>query len=172
MEHSLEYILKSLSKDEMTEYIKSHPNKLVALIQLATSNKPPHSARATWLLSTIIVENDTRLQKHIPKIIEIIPFVKDGQQRDLIKMLCKMKINEEDEGTLFDTCVEIWTTMKKKPSVRYYAFKFMLQTVKKYPELYDEIALLSEEFYLDNLSSGIKKSIQKLIKNFEKEYKT
>ena len=57
-----------------------------------------------------------------------------GVQRELLKILLQMELNEEDEVFLFDVCVKVWEKINKKPSVRLTALKFMVEIAKKYPE--------------------------------------
>jgi len=70
---------------------------------------------------------------------------------------------------LFNFCMDTWEQTNKKPSVRFTAFKFIVETVKKYPELREEISSLTQEHYLKTLSPGIKISIYKLVKEINGE---
>ncbi len=171
MEESLEYILGNSLKDELIEYIKSHPNQYDPLIKLALLDKQPHSSRAAYLLSKTVIKNDVRVKNYIPEILDLLLKIKDGQQRDLINVLYKMEVNEEQEGLLFDICVKIWCKLNKIPSVRYTAFKLILNVAKKHVELYDEIILLCDDDYIEPLSAGIRKSIQKMVEKFKEEHK-
>lgn len=155
----------------MIAYIDSHPNRFDDLIELATIDRQAHSARAAWLLSHCISNNDTRVTDRILQIINIIPKVNDGQKRDLISVLLKMEINEEYEGLLFDICVKIWSNVNKMPSLRLNAFRLIIQIALIHRELNDEIALLTQDFYLEPLSQGIKKSVKTLMKSIEDECK-
>ena len=169
LETSLDYILGNFLKDEMIAYMHSHPDRFDELIELAIADRQPHSARAAWLLSHCTGENDARVKKNIPRIINIIPNVSDGQKRDLINVLRKMEIEEEHEGLLFDICVKIWSNINKIPSVRVIAFRLIIEIAHRHKELNSEITLLTQDFYLEPLSRGIKSSVKRLIKRFEKE---
>lgn len=166
---SLEEILTTYPREEMIEYLTSTPRRFEELISLATKNELPHSGRAAWLLSKIIQENDLRVSPYIPDIIQAFTLVRDGQQRDLIKVLCRIELEEDVEGILFDTSVQIWCHLDHIPSLRYYAFRLILKIIEKHPDLYNELDLLTENHYIDTLSGGIKKSIQKLIKALPKK---
>lgn len=164
METPLEKILAKSYKQEMMAYIASHPNAFEELIELAIANKQPYSWRAAWLLWSCMENNDKRIKKHIPTILENLDVFKDGHQRNLINILQKMQIPEEHEGRLFDSCVNIWVDTDKQSSVRFKAFECIVEITKRYPELYNEVATLTEERYLAPLSQGIKRSIFKKIK--------
>lgn len=156
-------------KKEMVSHIESHPNDFEKLIELAISNKQPYSWRAAWLLWSCMENNDSRIQKHIEEIINILDKLKDGHQRNLINILMKMKIKDEHEGLLFDTCIKIWTRIDKQSSVRFKSFEFIVQFTKKYPDLFNEVILLTQDKYLETLSEGIKKSTDKIIKNLNQQ---
>ena len=166
METALEHILTSSYKTVMISHISAHPEDLEEAIQLAVSNKQPYAWRAAWLLWSCMDENDKRIRGSIKIMIDSIPSKKDGHQRELLKILQQMEINEEDEGHLFDVCVNIWEKINKPPSVRWHAFKTIVMTAQRHPYLFNEIAFLTEEQYLETLSPGIKHSILNMIKEF------
>ena len=74
-----------------------------------------------------------------------------------------MELNDEQEGRLFDICVSLWEKIGKVPSIRYTAFRFIIQTAKKYPELSSEINYLTEDQFLETLSPGVKRGVAKMI---------
>jgi len=164
METALEKVLTSFYKDGMISYMATHPEDFEEAIQLAITEKQPYSWRAAWLLWSCMEENDPRFTKHIQTLIDSISTKKDGHQRELIKILYNMELNEEYEGFLFNLCVNIWEKIGKNPSVRYTAFKYILKVVQKYPELSQEIHLYTQNQYLDSLSPGVKRSLFRMVK--------
>ena len=81
------------------------------------------SWQACWLLWSCIDNNDPRVQDHIQRILDNIRTKSDGHQRELIKILLEMHLDEEQEGYLYDLCVSLWKQTEKIPSVRFTAFK-------------------------------------------------
>ena len=154
----------SFYKEGMVSFLDSHPECFSEAIELAISDKQPYSWRAAWLLWSCIEENDKRVHQYIKRIIESLTAKKDGHQRELLKILMMMELDDEYEGLMFDKCVTLWESINKKPSVRYSAFKFIIQIAKRHPDLSQEIALLSQDQYLETLSPGIKHSLIKMIK--------
>jgi hypothetical protein len=163
METKLEHILTNSYKADMISYMKSHPEDFEEVVQLALSDKKPHSWRAAWLLWGCMEKNDQRLRQYIQKIIDILPGRNDNQQRELLIILQHMELDGEYEGKLFDICIRIWEKIGKKPSVRYNALRLMINIATKHPGLLNEICILTQDPYLENLSSGVKKSIIRLI---------
>jgi len=165
MESILENKLMTMYKDEMILFMKSNPEHFEEAIQLAISDKQPYAWRAAFLLSGCMDENDKRVKKHILPILKCIKQKKDGHQRELLKILSNMKISEKHEGQIFDICINLWKQINKAPSVRMNALKFVVKIAKKYPELSEEIVIVTQNHYLESLSPGVKHSIKKLIKD-------
>jgi len=166
METALEHILTSSYKAEMISYMNAHPEDFEEAINLAISNKQPYSWRAAWLLWSCMEENDQRIQGYIRNIINTLTTKNDDHQRELLKILLQMELNEEYEGFLFNVCVTVWEKINKKPSVRLTAFKIIVKIAKKYPDLSHEIIFLTQNQYLDSLSPTVKRSISRMIKEF------
>ena len=170
MDESLEHILtKCASKQEMITYLETHPEQFEAVVSIISTNQHPHAWRATWMLGHCMDKNDSRIQGQLDTIIKALPGKKDGHQRELLKVLEKMELGEEQEGALFDVCVTIWETINKSPSVRMTAFKFFVKLAKKYPELKNEIRFLMEEHYVTTLTPGVKRTFEKTKAMWDKD---
>jgi hypothetical protein len=163
----LEKVLMSFHKEEMIRYVANHPESFEELVQLAMVDKQPYSWRAAWLLWSCMEENDSRVKGHIRTIIGSLKGKNDGHQRELLKILYQMEIDEKYEGLVFDHCVSIWEKINKKPSVRFNAFKFIIKISRKYPELSREISFLTQDHYMDTLSNGVKRSLIKMINGID-----
>ncbi len=167
MAAELEHVLMNCYKDEMISFLESHPECFDEAIELAISDEEKLCWRAAWLLWSVMAKNDPRIHPHVDKMIKVIAFKEDGHQRELVKILSNMKLNEEQEGRLFNICMNLWESLGKTPSIRHTAFKFIIKTAKKYPELKSEIEFLTQEHYLETLSPGVKNSIARLIKEID-----
>ena len=169
METPLEAVLMNSYKEGMLQFIEDNPVAFNELVQLSFTDNQPYAWRATWLLGTVMEDNDSRLLKYIQPMIEFISICKkDGQQRDLLRILSRMNLDDEMEGLYFDTCVSLWEQIGKIPSVRYTALKGIVEIAKKYPEMVDEVKLLTQDHYLDELSPGVKHSAKRMMKELEK----
>ena len=162
METKLEYQLLNSHKAEMISYMKSNPKEFDELIKLALADKHRYSWRAAWLLWSCIDKNDQKLRNSVKRIIDVLPKKNDNQQRELLKILQQMEINSEYEGQLFDTCMNIWKSVDKNPSLRWNAFKLLVAISKRHPDLSAEMSSLTESHYVNTLSESVKKSIVKL----------
>ena len=168
MESELEHILMNAYKDQMMEYAQTHPECFDEAASLSLTTRRHLCWRAAWLLHSNALENDERLRPYVSKFIDAIPGKKDGHQRELLKLLQKMKLDEEQEGRLFDICVDMWEKIGNRPSVRYTAFMFMLSVVEKYPELKNEIEFFTQDHFLESLSPGIKAGLKQKVKDMHR----
>ncbi|MDI6402862.1 hypothetical protein QLX67_12720 [Balneolaceae bacterium ANBcel3] len=162
MEKNLPYVLLNARKADMVSYVEAHPEVFEELMDLAVSGTDHLSWRAAWLLWSCMEENDHRLQRFIPRILDAIPEKEDSHKRELFLVLLKMELNEQEEGILFDLCVRVWEDTRKKPSVRHGAFRLIIKIARRYPELMDEIGYLTGHPYVETLSAGVKRSVMKL----------
>ncbi|HHH52717.1 MAG TPA: hypothetical protein ENK91_03595 [Bacteroidetes bacterium] len=159
---SLENILdRKISIKNMTEWMEQNPEHFDRLISLSLGHNKPFNWRAAWLINHIIKTNDSRIRKYTDSFIDTIDDKNDGHQREILKILFLMKLDEEQEGKLFNKCMDIWEKIGKSSSVRIKAFEFLMKTASKYPELKNELKYLTNVEYTKSLSPGIKKSLQK-----------
>jgi hypothetical protein len=158
-------LLLSSNKKEMIIIFNSHPEYFNELLELSILDHQPYSWRAAWLLNSCMLENDIRIKKSIKNIIEAVKTKKDGHQRELLKILDRMKLTEKYDGLVFSICMDIWEQIGKSPSVRIISLKFIIKIALKYPDLLKEIEFLTQDHYLDNLSPGIKNSAKRIIED-------
>jgi len=148
----------------MIIFLNTHPEHFTEALELAIGDKQPYCWRSAWLLYSCMEENDSRVRVYIPKIITVLPDKRDGHQRELMKLLHRMELDDEQEGRVFDLCMNMWESINKQPSIRANAFMFILKTVTKYPELKEEFAFITQDQYLETLSPGIRNSIKMKVK--------
>lgn len=169
MTSSLEIALTKQFKDKAMHYLVEHPEEFDGVIRLALSDRPKICWRAAWMINGNISQNDARITPFIDKILEVLPKKEDGHQRELIKILDRMELSEDQEGLLFDYCVTIWESVRMKPGTRHAAFKMMLKVAANYPELKHEILVLTQPQFVNSLSPGIKNSVRKMMAGLERE---
>lgn len=171
MSHKAEWfemIGKTIPKESMLDFLELHPELSHYTFELSVQNHQPQSWRATWLTKLTCKKNDPSLIPYVDRMIEAIDGKHDGHQRELMNVLLKMEWNEEQEGHLFDKCLEICGSIGKSPSVRIVAFRILDKLIRKYPELWYEIQFIVEEDYLESLTAGIKNGFKRDLENLKK----
>lgn len=158
MQSLLEQTLISCYKNEMISFMNAHPEYFEEAVEIALSDRQPYSWRAAFLLWSVIEENDKRIKKYINRIVNAAKKKSDGHQRELLKILLMMDLDEKYESVLLDMCMNIWEQINKSPSVRINALKLIIKIASKHPELKHEISFLAQDHYLESLSPGAKHS--------------
>ena len=161
MDKLIDLLSIRIEKDKLVSLLKSNHNYYYEAIEIALSNKQPMSWRAMWIVQNATQKLDNRPFSYISKIINNIPKNIDSLQRESLKLLDKLVLNDEQEGKLFDICMTLWENLQKTPAVRFMAYKFIKKTAIKYPELQSEIEFILEDRYLEGLSPGIKTIISR-----------
>ena len=151
----------SIDSEEVNFFLNSDQSNFKNIVSLAISNEKDYSWRAAWLLTRILNKNDKRLSPFILKIIKSISGKESGHQRELLKIVSKVKLSKKQEGYLLDICVNIWEDINIKSGTRYYAMLSILNISKRYPDIRIEIDYLIGDYYTKTLSPGIKCNILK-----------
>ena len=163
MRKELEQVLMSFYKNEMISFIENNPEAFEEAIELALLDEQPLSWRAAWLLFDCTEENDKRIKKHLKRIINAAKSKTGGHQREFLRILLKMNLTENQEGILFDICMNLWEDVNNIPSVRYTGFKLIVKVAGKHPELLNELNIITRDHYMQSLSPGVRKSVQKIM---------
>ncbi|HCD52251.1 MAG TPA: hypothetical protein DEQ34_07380 [Balneolaceae bacterium] len=164
MHEDFKQVLISNFKEGMVRHLTEHPEQFDEAMALALGDEDPFCWRSAFVIYDVMDHNDPRVAPHISGIVQVLPLKKDGHQRELLKILLKTELEEEHEGPLFDHCISIWQSIRKKPSVRFTAFRFLAQMAKKYPELTHEVLELAQPQYVNALSPGIRNAAQRLLR--------
>ena len=152
-----------LQKDPIVSLLKENPVVFDEAIQLAQQSDERTAWRAAWVLFHAMEDHDPRIHPHLLAFISALRGKRDGHQRELLKIIERLKPEEDLEGELFDICMGIWENPGKSPSSRITAFRVMFRIAKKYPELLGELSFLLQEHYTETLSPGIKYSLQRML---------
>ena len=162
------YMFERFTKNkQMLSYVRRNPAVFEELLQLSFDLHHKQAWRCAMLVGHIIKRNDLRIVSHIDKYIDVLPILPhDGHQRQVLIILDKMKLKEDQEGRLFDKCMTLWEDINKIPSTRIRAFWLLLKIAKPYPEIQQEIKHFTSAYYLETLSPGIKYSLEQKIQKF------
>ena len=162
---SISTVFKQFRKNiHMLAYVKQHPNLFKDLIEASLDTKHPKAWRAAMLLGNAMKKNDKRVVPYITTFIECLPLLShDGHQRQVLIILDKLSLNENQNGCLFDHCLSLWEQVNKIPSTRMRSFQAMVKMTSQYPELKDELKLFTTNYYTQTLSEGIKISFTRMV---------
>ena len=160
---NLQLVLTRQYKEGALAYMEEHPEDFEPALKIALSEEPHLGWRAAWLVFNCMTDNDPKIAPFLDQILNVLPEKKDGHQRELLKILMRMELTDDQQGFLFDHCVTLWESVRRTPSIRYAAFRMMVQIASSYPELKHEILVLTQPQFINTLSPGIKNSVRKMI---------
>lgn len=150
------------TKKEVVDLLQDSPDPIKILLDYTLSDRK-NMWRAAWVAASLIGKNDGRYSAYVPKLIKRLSTAKGGFQREILQVLRRLKIDDDQQGYLFDACCGIWENLSNQSSVRITAFKFMIDVVNKYPELKDEVQYFTAKEYTKDLGHGIKRTFEKLL---------
>jgi len=174
--------VKALKVQLQVAHSKENTNLIVQNIQaknlnlndvfsVIKQNEPLFSQRAAWIISTLSDQNNDLLKPYYHELISLVDAkYHDAVLRATFRTLSGMKIQEKDQGFIFDTSIKLLTRKHTAVAVKAWIIDVLMHIAIPYPELQNEI-LLSIKPQLLYSSSGLKgkilKTIQKISDNFE-----
>lgn len=134
------------------------------LVELCLGEDPKLNWRAAWLIRSL---PRAEVQALFPSALGLIdrlqqPCPRDGYWREILKLISLLELNEEEEGLLYDAAIKIWEDLSLASAVRATALFTMAQIAEHYPELKQELLAYQDDHFLQGISPGIKKQIQRL----------
>jgi hypothetical protein len=163
-EKSLRAILSGrFDRDELVQQIHTDVGLRDEAIQLMLQIEQPYGWRAAWVMKEYFRMHKSQVYRYLNRILKLILNTDDSHQRELLHIVEVAELDDEQEGMLFDICLTLWESIGKKGSVRHVSFNLLARIIKKYPELKNEIQHLVTEEYLEPLSPGIRKAVEKEI---------
>lgn len=155
-------ITSNFQKETILIRILSSKANIYKLIQWSVSIEQPLGWRATWLLKHSLTKNDINIPGHlIQVVIDQFSDFNHSQKREWLKILDDQSIDENLEGMLFDLCIHEWIKINNQSALRSAAFHLILKSIKKFPDLKNEVAHLMTPEYISTLSDGIRKGVIK-----------
>ena len=145
-------------KAALIEQYQSEPLLFQSALESALNDKASEAWRAIWFINNInrpALENE--LLNVYPQLIKRLEEDDSSLQRELLRLMQNISLLESWESYLFDRAQKIWENIGKIPSARIQALYCLFKIAAKHPELKNEIALYQEEYYLQDLSPGIKR---------------
>ena len=165
---ALTIVLSKLFKEDVAKFMQDYPEEFNSIVELSITDEKPMCWRAAWVVQTFMIQNDARVQPFVDLMLEELPKKDDGHQRELLKILANMELDDDRESILYDECVTIWESVRKKPATRYFAFQQMIKMVEKYPELIQEIHAVTQPQHINTLSHGVKHGVLKLLARLDR----
>jgi hypothetical protein len=164
-------LLTSLPSRELRDiYIRAvgqSEENVATLLDLVFEEKDPVSWRAAWVLDGSDELHPGLAGDFVHFIIEQLPGLSsNGALRSLLRMLCRYKIPEEQQGLLIDLCFGTMVSELYPVAVKVHAMQIIYNHVLLYPELKDELITIIED-QLENNSVGFSSRGRRIIRQLE-----
>lgn len=163
MENTIEAVLTTCTKAAMIDWLSHHPESLEGTIRLALSDEARLARRAAWLLWSCADAAPQSVQPFVKDIVASVTGKSVDHQRELIKVLLPLILDEHDEVLLFEIGLHLWKMIGANPSVRLTALKLMIKISQNHAGLSSEIRFFTLEPYYYGLSVPALKAVKKLI---------
>ena len=155
--------------DEALELCQD-PKLCDVMLELAMSNDEPAAWRATWILAHAMKQGTDWLVPSLPEIVKVLPEIqRDGHLRELLKFFRDIDPElypEEEQGLLFDFCLQVLENNKYQPGTRSNALSILLKFAEEEPLLLPEIKA-AFDLVKPFLSKGIRSSCEQKIHKLE-----
>jgi hypothetical protein len=138
-----EILTKGMHKSDVdlcASAVVQEPKLFKELLDIVASGEVTPAMKAAWVLGKASELNRALPSKHVARIIELLGQAKiSGVQRELIKTLFKLNLQEEEESRILDLCFHFLNHSESDVAVRHHALKILLALTKKYPDLRQEL---------------------------------
>ncbi len=142
------------------------------LMEVALYDSNRKSWRAAYLVDKINDNNEKLLYPYLQKMIEqVIIENSTSKKRHFLKLISMNDLTQNQQGYIFDFCVETLKSAKEPVAVRVHAMQILHNIALKETELIPEILLLIENEMEYHSTAGIISRGKKLITNLKKYQK-
>jgi len=154
-------------KDLFSREAALSAEKFNSLLEIALYEKDPLAWRAAWILDGSDEQSPGLAAESISKMVHRLQKIESkGTLRSLLRLLCRYKIGEEDQGILIDLCFKYLVSELYPVAVKVHAMQIIFNHVLIYPELKDELLTVIVD-QMGNNSIGFKARGMRLIKKME-----
>ena len=82
----------------------------------------------------------------------------------LLRIIAGLDLDKDELGMLYDCCLNIWTDVHTSSGTRSLAMDQMMRVASELPEFNGELKAVSGAEFLESLSSGIRRSLEKKLR--------
>ncbi len=144
--------------------ISKSPEYYNMLIDIALYDSIQKSWRAAYLVDLINDTKPTLLLSFLNKIIDQVKIEKnESKRRHFLKLISQNELSQEQQGELFDFCVNTLISAKETVAARVHAMQILYNISLTEPELKPEILAIIEHEIENHSTPGIASRGKKLV---------
>ena len=129
-------------KTEFVEYLVNRPKEFEALMQcIYNLEEYPYKEYASWVLVHVSKSGKIDLTEHYTKLVDLLFDCKSQSVlRSVVCTINQMHVTDYRESELVDLLISFIQDYENKVALQVYSMYVLVQFIKKYPELKDEIS--------------------------------
>jgi hypothetical protein len=172
-----------MTKEEMLDMIVSWENlpflitgisenqiNISLLTEIAFHSNHPKSWRAAWLMDKIHEKNPALVSPFLAEMIRQIKTEQnDGKKRHFLKLISLHDIPREEQGFLFDHCLNVFCSQKEPLAVRVHAMQILYHISETEVGFKPEVLAIIEHEMENHPSAGIVSRGRKLAKKLREQ---
>ncbi|MDP4267018.1 MAG: hypothetical protein Q8880_06255 [Bacteroidota bacterium] len=153
------YVAQTIEEDE---------SRFQDLWNLVLNAPYPINARASWVISVLIENNQKCLEIHHEKFVINIDLYKHRSVlRNMLKVISLINVPQIHHGIIYDRCINFLTDGFMPVAVKVYSMDILYKIAHGIPELQDELILIFQN-EIDRNSVAFAAKARKLIKKMRK----
>ncbi len=158
-----------LNADILVDKIEEDPDVFETVLEIMLEDTYPLSMRAGHAVYILAKKYSYFLEPRAPDLIQVLPGLKtESVVRNVLGVLCLVKLPDDLTGMLFDYCYGILEAPGKAIALKAYSMTILYNISEMEPELKPELISLFEE-QLDTDSMGVKSRAGNLLKKLHRE---
>ncbi len=162
-----EQLLSELSRkniDYIIHCIGDRQDLFDEIVGLILHDTDPVPARAAWVAEGVSEQFPEMINPHVTSLIRALPAcTHPGTRRNVLKILSRTPIPEEEQGMLIDQCFGWMLDLNEPVAVKVYCMQIIANHLDTYPELSNELREVIEDQW-DRNSPGFQSRGRKILR--------
>lgn len=167
----IDLLLEEHSKKQVfviSDLIEKKPSLFKKLVDLAIYPDKKFPQRASWTLEELVTRHPNWILPFVEEITLALPLLKhDGNRRNLVKILSRTDLPQQNLGLLLDICFEWVMDFNKAIAVKIHCITILERICKIEPDLISELKTVLQEIQKTG-SNGIKSKCRHTLISLEK----
>lgn len=156
----------------LVSLVKQRPELIEWVIDLLKNGQKAEAMKASWLLTHLWDADQSFFIEIQNQIIEaVLSTSDDSVRRNLLRMIDGFSLSEDQQGMLFEPCLEWMVSEKYAVAVRANAMQILYRIALREPDLIPELEQQISSL-MDYSSAGIRSRGKKILSSFRKRLQT
>lgn len=135
------------SRERIISYVNNDPERFAELFGFVKHDNAKINLRAAWSLSSCAERFPDLVSPYINEIVHLVDREgnHDGIKRNMLRILQRMKIPEELEGRLLNSCFRLLTDKREAVAIRVFSMQVLANLSQLYQDIRPELKIIIED---------------------------